>query len=192
MPLTLFLNYTGKWIRGISGNLLHYIDKIYEDQEVRANLYSKAAWTMGNLAILKQDYREALWYTKQRERVLAENGILLHLPKFLERTLALTNKVYKKEYDSWKKQRDDLKKLYKEYGETWEEEDHILWKNYRQQELYLVSEIFRQERRRKGDSQEKMADALETDQKTISRIERGKYKPRRRICHDLIYEVKNK
>ena len=87
MPLTLLLNYTGKWIRGISGNLLHYIDKIYEDQEVRANLYSKAAWTMGNLAILKQDYREALWYTKQRERVLAENGILLHLPQFLERIL---------------------------------------------------------------------------------------------------------
>ena len=158
--------------------LLHYIDRTYEDQEARANLYSKAAWVMGTLAILKKDSQEALWYTLQGEAVLTENGLLLHLPEYLERILFLTKQLDRGAYEEWRKQRDALKKLYKEYGEPWENDQVALWKNYRQQEVYLVSEVFGQERRRKGHSQEKLADILDVDQKTISRIETGKYKPK--------------
>ena len=158
--------------------LLQYIDGTYEDQEVKANVYSKAAWVMGTLAILKKDMQEALWYTLQGEAVLAENGLLLHLPEYLERILSLTGSLDREAYGEWIKQRDALKKLYKEYGEPWENDQVALWKNYRQQEVYLVSEVFGQERRRKGHSQEKLADILDVDQKTISRIETGKYKPK--------------
>ena len=158
--------------------LLQYIDRTYEDQEVKANVYSKAAWVMGTLAILKKEWQEALWYTLQGEAVLAENGLLLHLPEYLERILSLTGSLDREAYGEWIKQRDALKKLYKEYGEPWENDQVALWKNYRQQEVYLVSEVFGQERRRKGHSQEKLADILDVDQKTISRIETGKYKPK--------------
>ena len=158
--------------------LLHYIDRTYEDQEARANVYSKAAWVMGTLAILKKEWQEALWYTLQGEAVLAENGLLLHLPEYLERILSLTGSLDREAYGEWIKQRDALKKLYEEYGEPWENDQVTLWKNYRQQEVYLVSEVFGQERRRKGDSQEKLADILDVDQKTISRIETGKYRPK--------------
>ena len=53
-----------------------------------------------------------------------------------------------------------------------------LWKGFRQQERYLYSEVFAQERKRRKMSQEKLADALEIDQKTISRIESGRFKPK--------------
>lgn len=76
------------------------------------------------------------------------------------------------------KQRDALKKLYEEYGEVWEANDIALWKNYRQQEVYLVSKLFGQERKLVNESQERLADMLEIDQKTTSRIESGKYKPK--------------
>ena len=158
--------------------LLQYIDRTYEDREARANLYSKAAWVMGTLAILKKNLQEALWYTLQGEAVLAENGLLLHLPEYLERILSLTGSLDREAHGEWIKQRDALKKLYEEYGEPWENDQVSLWKNYRQQEIYLVSEVFGQERRRKGHSQEKLADILDVDQKTISRIETGKYKPK--------------
>ena len=81
-------------------------------------------------------------------------------------------------YEEWKKQRDVLKNLYEEYGERYETESVALWKLYRQQEIYLVSELFEQERKIKKLSQEQLADKLEIDQKTVSRIETGVTKPK--------------
>ena len=161
-----------------SGRLLSYVDRTCKDEEARANVYSKAAWVCGTVAMEQQNWQDALWYTLQGEKILAENGLLMHLPQFLERILELTNKQGLREYEEWKKQRDALKKLYDEYGESWEVSKIELWKNYRQLEVYLVSEVFGQERKLVNHSQERLAEALEIDQKTISRIETGRYRPK--------------
>ena len=158
--------------------ILSYIQTHVEDEEAKANIYSKAAWVFGKIEMERKNQQLALWYTLQGEKILTENGLLLHLPQFLERILQLTKETDVASYEEWKKQRDALKNLYEEYGERYETESVALWKLYRQQEIYLVSELFEQERKIKKLSQEQLADKLEIDQKTVSRIETGVTKPK--------------
>ena len=158
--------------------ILSYIQTHVEDEEAKANIYSKAAWVFGKIEMERKNQQLALWYTLQGEKILTENGLLLHLPQFLERILQLTKETDVASYEEWKKQRDALKNLYEEYGERYETESVALWKLYRQQEIYLVSELFEQERKIKKLSQEQLADKLEINQKTVSRIETGVTKPK--------------
>ncbi len=158
--------------------ILNYIERICQDEEARANVYSKATWVFGTLAIMQKNKYEALWYTFRGEEMLVNNGLFLHLPQYLERILYLTGQIDPEACKEWKKQRNALKALYEEYEEPWGTDYVMVWKNYRQQEVYLVSELFGQERKLLDQSQEKMADVLNIDQKTISRIENGKYKPK--------------
>lgn len=155
--------------------VLAYIGKHCVDREAYANVYSKAAWVLGNLALKGQNREGALSYALLGEGILADNGWLLHLPQFLDRILSLEEGEMKRE---WKKQRDALRQLYAEYKEPWETGQIALWKNYRQQEIYLLSELFGQERGVRRKSQQELAEELDIDQKTISRIENGRFKPK--------------
>lgn len=164
----------------VDGNrLLHYIKGACQDEEVLTNIYSKAVWVLGNMELKRENPREALWYTLKGQKMLAENGILLHMPQFLERILRLTEGEDEKAYGEWKKQRDALKWVYEEYDEPYETTRLALWNSYRQQEVYFVCELVSQERKIRKHSQEKLADALYIDQKTVSRLEGGKYKPKK-------------
>ena len=126
--------------------LLDYVEKQYEDEEVRTNIYSKLAWLMGESAIKNNQYEEALELTLGGIDALTDNGLLLHLPQFLDRLLFLTRDRAEDIYSSWKKKRDALKELYVEYNEPWETEDIRLWESYRQNNIYLISELLRDER----------------------------------------------
>ena len=159
--------------------LLDYVEKQYEDEEVRTNIYSKLAWLMGESAIKNNQYEEALELTLGGIDALTDNGLLLHLPQFLDRLLFLTRDRAEDIYSSWKKKRDALKELYVEYNEPWETEDIRLWESYRQNNIYLISELLRDERDLSGYSQEELAEAIGIDVKTISRIENGKSTPKK-------------
>ena len=159
--------------------LLDYVEKQYEDEEVRTNIYSKLAWLMGESAIKNNNYEEALELTLGGIDALTDNGLLLHLPQFLGRLLLLTKDRAEDIYRSWKKKRDALKELYVEYNEPWETEDIRLWESYRQNNIYLISELLRDERDLSGYSQEELAEAIGIDVKTISRIENGKSTPKK-------------
>ena len=159
--------------------LLDYVEKQYEDEEVRTNIYSKLAWLLGESAIKNNQYEEALELTLGGIDTLTDNGLLLHLPQFLDRLLLLTKDRAEDVYSSWKKKRDALKELYVEYNEPWETEDIRLWESYRQNNIYLISELLRDERDLSGYSQEELAEAIGIDVKTISRIENGKSTPKK-------------
>ena len=159
--------------------LLDYVEKQYEDEEVRTNIYSKLAWMLGESAIKNNQYEEALELTLGGIDTLTDNGLLLHLPQFLDRLLLLTKDRAEDVYSSWKKKRDALKELYVEYNEPWETEDIRLWESYRQNNIYLISELLRDERDLSGYSQEELAEAIGIDVKTISRIENGKSTPKK-------------
>ena len=159
--------------------LLDYVEKQYEDEEVRTNIYTKLAWLLGESAIKNNNYEEALELTLGGIDALTDNGLLLHLPQFLDRLLFLTKDRAKDVYSSWKKKRDALKELYIEYNEPWETEDIRLWESYRQNNIYLISELLRDERDLSGYSQEELAEAIGIDVKTISRIENGKSTPKK-------------
>ena len=159
--------------------LLDYVEKQYEDEEIRTNIYSKLAWLLGESAIKNNQYEEALELTLGGIDTLTDNGLLLHLPQFLDRLLLLTKDRAEDVYSSWKKKRDALKELYVEYNEPWETEDIRLWESYRQNNIYLISELLRDERDLSGYSQEELAEAIGIDVKTISRIENGKSTPKK-------------
>lgn len=159
--------------------LLDYVEKQYEDEEVRTNIYTKLAWLMGESAIKNNNYKEALELTLGGIEALTDNGLLLHLPQFLDRLLFLTKDRAEDVYSSWKKKSDALKELYVEYNEPWETEDIRLWESYRQNNIYLISELLRDERDLSGYSQEELAEAIVIDVKTISRIENGKSTPKK-------------
>ena len=159
--------------------LLDYVEKQYEDEEVRTNIYSKLAWLLGESAIKNNQYEEALELTLGGIDALTDNGLLLHLPQFLDRLLFITRDRAEDVYSSWKKKRDALKELYVEYNEPWETEDIRLWESYRQNNIYLISELLRDERDLSGYSQEELAEAIGIDVKTISRIENGKSTPKK-------------
>ena len=159
--------------------LLDYVEKQYEDEEVRTNIYTKLAWLMGESAMKNNNYEEALELILGGIDVLTDNGLLLHLPQFLDRLLLLTKDRAEDVYSSWKKKRDALKELYVEYNEPWETEDIRLWESYRQNNIYLISELLRDERDLSGYSQEELAEAIGIDVKTISRIENGKSTPKK-------------
>ena len=159
--------------------LLDYVEKQYEDEEVRTNIYTKLAWLMGESAMKNNNYEDALELTLGGIEALMDNGLLLHLPQFLDRLLFLTRDRAEDVYSSWKKKRDALKELYVEYNEPWETEDIRLWESYRQNNIYLISELLRDERDLSGYSQEELAEAIGIDVKTISRIENGKSTPKK-------------
>ena len=159
--------------------LLDYVEKQYEDEEVRTNIYTKLAWLMGESAMKNNNYEDALELTLGGIEALTDNGLLLHLPQFLDRLLFLTRDRAEDVYSSWKKKRDELKELYVEYHEPWETEDIRLWESYRQNNIYLISELLRDERDLSGYSQEELAEAIGIDVKTISRIENGKSTPKK-------------
>ena len=159
--------------------LLDYVEKQYEDEEVRTNIYTKLAWLMGESAMKNNNYEDALELTLGGIEALTDNGLLLHLPQFLDRLLFLTRDRAEDVYSSWKKKRDALKELYVEYNEPWQTEDIRLWESYRQNNIYLISELLRDERDLSGYSQEELAEAIGIDVKTISRIENGKSTPKK-------------
>ena len=159
--------------------LLDYVEKQYEDEEVRTNIYTKLAWLMGESAMKNNNYEDALELTLGGIEALTDNGLLLHLPQFLDRLLFLTRDRAEDVYSSWKKKRDALKELYVEYHEPWETEDIRVWESYRQNNIYLISELLRDERDLSGYSQEELAEAIGIDVKTISRIENGKSTPKK-------------
>ena len=159
--------------------LLDYVEKQFEDEEVKTNIYSKLAWIMGESAIRNKKYEDALEFTLNGIDALTDNGLLLHLPQFLDRLLFLTKDRDENMYRSWKKKRDALKELYLEYNEPWETEDIRLWESYRQNSVYLISEFLKDERDLAEYTQEELAEAVGIDIKTISRIENGKSTPKK-------------
>lgn len=148
--------------------LFRYMERTFSDEEVLANVYSKAAWIFARILISKNRKREALELCIRSEELLISNGLLLHLPQCLELILVCEKELNENSYENWKKQRDALKWVYEEYDGKYETGKIELWRNYRINELYFVSELISQERRGLKNSQEKMAHELEIDPKTIS------------------------
>lgn len=181
--LLLYLKNKGK-IQGsfldTYGNaILNYIDSHFQDEEIKCNLYSKSTWIIGDSLIKNRKYEEALSVTMKAENMLVSNGILLNVPQLLDRIIFLSKNNDKPIYNNFKKMRDALKGLYKEYDIEWNTEDINLIIDYKQKNVYLISEFIKQERKFIGVSQQKLSEDLDIDIKTVSRIENGKVLPKK-------------
>lgn len=158
--------------------ILDYIQYAFDDEEVLANVYGKASWIFMRELMREEKNIEAAGIGIKAVNVLVSNGVLLNLPQLLELLLTCYEKADKKAYRELKEKRDSLKWVYETYGKECGTEQIRVWKNHYRREIYLISEVMRQERRLINKSQEQIAKALNIDQKTISRIEGGIYKPK--------------
>lgn len=158
--------------------ILDYIQYTFDDEEVLANVYGKASWIFMRELMREGKNIEAAGIGIRAVDVMTSNGVLLNLPQLLEMLLTCYEKADEKAYKELKAQRDSLKWVYETYGKEYGTEQIRVWKNHYRREIYLISEVIRQERRRANKSQEQIAKALHIDQKTISRIEGGIYKPK--------------
>lgn len=158
--------------------ILEYIWHYFDEEEVFVSVYGKASWIFMEELIKQNRKAEAADIGEQMIDILTDNAVLLNIPEFLERILICCKDIDEGRYTEWKRQRDALAWVYDSCGKIYEPETIKLWKCNRQCEIYLMSEVIGQERRLLKVSQEKLADKLEMDTKTISRIEGGKYKPK--------------
>ena len=185
----------GKEIKIDGKRLLSVFSRYYEDAEERADLFCKVCWVLGTHYMQKGEIGAAYFFTKEGEKALVEIRTLLYLPQYLERLVKLSEELEILEAKEWREQKDALKKLLLSYGKSWETREIPLWKNYKMQEVYLISEVVEQERKVRNKSQQEIAFELQMDPKTISRLEGGTYKPKKEtlskvrnyfeICRDV-------
>ena len=170
---------SGREIRIDGRDLLFILSRYYEeDEEAKSNLFSKVCWVLGSISMKLKEEEEAYYFTKEGERILAENRILLHLPQYLDRLVYLEELLQPSHNERWKEQRDALKEVLVSYGKRWDTREILLWKNFKTQEVYLISEIVEQERVIRNKTKEASALEMGIDPKTISRLESGTYKPK--------------
>lgn len=173
-------------ISGYSGVVTNYIEYNYRDEEVRANVYTKAAWLFAKEYIKRENYSAAYELCKRGIDLLTDNGMLLHLPQLIKFRIICEEHLKKESCAKWSRMYDSLMKIYAEYGQEYMPESEIsIWENYRQTDTFLISELVGQERKAVNLSQEKLAENLDMDYKTISRIETGKYKPKKTTFDSL-------
>ena len=168
-------NYLVKYGKTILG----YINKRFQDDEIKCNLYGRVAWIIGDSFIKNDKYKEALAITLEAEDILTDNGLLLNITQILDRILFLSENRQAAIYDDFKDMRDALKDLYEEYGIKWETEKISLISGYMQKSMNIMSEFVKQERILRGLSQQKLSEDLDIDIKTVSRIESGKVLPKK-------------
>lgn len=190
--MTLILMWLEQKIRLGETDMTRYGEKIFDyirctfdDEESLANIYGKAAWIFMREYVRERKWVEAAGIGIRAMEILTSNGMLLNLPQVMELLLECYEKVDREAYSALKKERDSLKWVYETYGKEYETERGRLWKNCHRKGIYLIPEVMRQERRFTGKSQERVAIELGIDQKTISRIENGRYKPKRETFRKL-------
>lgn len=166
--------------------ILHYVDTHFLDEDSKSILYSQISWVIGDSLIKKGSYEEALEVCIDAEKRLTGNGILLNLPQLLDRILFLAKGRDKEIYADYSKMRIALKGLYDTYGIKWNTEEVSLLLDYKQRNIYIISEFLKQERRLRGCSQLKLSEHTGVDHKTISRIERGKTSPKNGTMKKLL------
>ncbi|MGN0482002.1 MAG: helix-turn-helix domain-containing protein [Lachnospiraceae bacterium] len=159
--------------------ILVYMEKNYSDEILRADLYPKAVWLFRDIlkqqGVFRQELEKAL-------ELLTKNGLLFHLPQMLQLLMQECGKQKDEtEYNTYHKQYEALRWVYETYGNGREfpEGEIRIWQKCEQREVELLPEIMRREREHRGISQRKMADEMQVDYRTISRIERGIHKPNR-------------
>lgn len=159
--------------------VLLYIEENYSDEILRADLYPKAVWVFQDILRQQGVFRREL---EKALELLTKNGLLFQLPQMLQLLMQECEKQNDTtEYNIRYRQYEALRWIYETYGNGRKlPEGRIrLWQKCEQREVELLPEILRKEREHRGVSQRRMADEVQVDHRTISRIERGIHKPNR-------------
>lgn len=157
--------------------ILDYIETNFRDETVRVHLYTGAALLIGESFMACEKYEEALRITLKAEQLIAENGLLTHLLSVLDRIIIVSKRIDKAVYRKYSKMRAAFLAAFCVYGLELIKEPKF-WKSNKTNEIYLISEILREERFILGISQEDLASDIGIDAKTISRLESGKARPK--------------
>ena len=166
-------------------DILRYIEKNFTDEEVMINVYCKCIWVVSDYMMTKGYENDAIFYIKKALDLLTNNGILLNLIQLLNRYIFYCNCGGMVDSSYNREELETLKKLYDNYGVSYEINDIKIWKKLRQRDTYLFSEVMRCRRLYEKKTQETVAEELDIDVKTVSRIETGRYKPKNKTLFKI-------
>lgn len=150
--------------------ILRYVEKRDWDEEMSVRLYPKIVWLYTQQKNVEETEKAEL--CSKVLRMLIKGGILLDFAPFLNlRKNVLHTKAAEEENEV-------LKWAYEIEGLAYPDTKIRMWKTFRQNDMFLMSETVRMERRALGKSQEKLASDTGVDSKTLSRIETGVHMPK--------------
>lgn len=174
MCLQCRMHLGDKAVSGQCTKILAALDKRQLDAEMQITLYPKLTWLLAES--MRQDNMEEQVESTVRKtlELLVDNTSLFLLPHMLEILMRI---AVKKKDDAeevrLKRQLEALQWSYESSGMQVPDVKINLWRSNRRNNLYLISETVRQERRQNNLTQDKLAERAGLDSKTLSRIENG-------------------
>lgn len=194
--MELLLRLMDFYIRGkhekeavtILARIVGYIDKYYDDNEIKLKIYPKAVKLLVPFLLEEQKQLEAMLLCEKAIKLLCWQGVLFDLVDLLEwylkcsKGIGRTEQVIRYEKQLWA-----LKEVYKEYGIDKNQMGNSL-QSYSNQERYLVDEVIKKCRVEKAMSQEVLSEGICTPE-TLSRIESGNRGPNTRNFRALMEKL---
>lgn len=160
--------------------IMNYIEGMSLDEEILVSIYPKAMGLYIGILEEKGDYLTAYQLCEKVMDMLILNGILLNIPYFLRVQRVLAKKLGKeKEAYILKKKEEAVKWIFNSYGKKYSQYKVNFWKKYYKRKIYLLSEQIKEGRQENVYTQEDIAEEIQVDVKTISRIETGMCLPKK-------------
>lgn len=159
---------------------MEYIDKHFTDDEEHAKIYAKCAWLIGKIDYYEGKYISAMNICQKGMEGLRKNTMIYFMSPLLkiivqaEEQMGITS-----EHSKCVQYYNILMLLRKFFAKKWYPMDTI-FHNCCQKEYHLDYELFRDERKEKGMTQEEFADGIYQDNSSISRFETGKASPNKK------------
>jgi transcriptional regulator with XRE-family HTH domain len=166
------------------------LKRSYTDEEEKVKVYPQCAYFLAALLWEKGDVQEVIEICEEAIDLLTSSGVIHYLVDLLDLyILALEEQGEDRQTYRFKKQREAIIALYKEYEVVlWQKESHLLLMNT-QKELHLCTEMIRDERVFQGISQEELCEEICTPE-ALSRIENGKANPSHKNFYKLMQKLK--
>lgn len=161
--------------------ILHYLQHQQMDEEMWVSLWPKAVCVCGKILIKYGKYKEVENLAEEAKALLQKNAIFLYVPQLIELQIKSREMAGDSiSMEKFLKQRKIWQWVYESSGYSYPiEEAGIFWERFRMREVNLFSEKIREQRLYEGKTQEELAELIEMDQKTISRLEAGVHTPKK-------------
>ncbi len=166
-----------------------YIEQKITDEKVYNRQIAQVMYLLAEVKKQSGQWQECFQYCEGVIAAEAENGILFLLPHALRmEAFCLEQGIWAQNQELRKRQYKALEETLEEHGAGITERNPVLFMKGASQEKYLIDELIRKSRERKGLSQEELSEGICTPE-TLSRIETGKRNPTVKNFHALMKKL---
>jgi transcriptional regulator with XRE-family HTH domain len=168
--------------------VIQYVEKNIDDYDAKVKIYPKAVLLLSPLLIERNEFVSCMAICEKAIRMLCKKGILYDLTELMQLYVECSK------HDLQTAQAVKYEKQLKALQEIYGDHQHSYKQNFRQfhnQEIYLINEMIHSCRISQGLSQEELSDEICATE-TLSRIECGKRVPSTRHFRALMEKLDTK